>query len=195
MSRPITEMLNESIAVLTSPSVATFERVERNGTKQDALQYVIAAAVVSAAFSAVIALIFAVVGNASMMSVIGALIRGLVIPVAGFYVFAYLVHLIGKQQGGTGTEDEVFYTIALISAPLLAFNSIIGSIPLLNCLALLFTFLIQIYMIYLTYLAVRASMNLESTPAIITTVVAWVVQFIVRIGISIILTVFGLAAS
>lgn len=41
MSRPITEMLNESIAVLTSPSVATFERVERNGTKQDALQYVI----------------------------------------------------------------------------------------------------------------------------------------------------------
>ena len=171
MSRPITEMLNESIAVLTSPSVATFERVERNGTKQDALQYVI------------------------MMSVIGALISGLVIPVAGFYVFAYLVHLIGKQQGGTGTEDEVFYTIALLSAPLLAFNSIIGSIPILNCLALPFTFLIQIYMIYLTYLAVRASMNLESTPAIITIVVAWVVQFIVMMGISAILTVFGLAAS
>ena len=149
----------------------------------------------SAAFSAVIALIFAVVGNASMMNVIGALISGLVIPVAGFYVFAYLVHLIGKQQGGTGTEDEVFYTIALLSAPLLAFNSIIGSIPILNCLALPFTFLIQIYMIYLTYLAVRASMNLESTPAIITIVVAWVVQFIVMMGISAILTVFGLAAS
>lgn len=195
MSRPISAMLNESIAVLTKPSIETFEEVEKNGTKQDAMQYVFVAAGIAAVAGALLQWVIALLGDASLISIIGALIGGFVTPVAGFYIFAYLVHLIGKQQGGTGTEDEVFYTIALYTAPLLAINGVVSSIPFLNCLALPLLLLVLLYQIYLTYLAVRASMNIESTPAIITIVVAWVIQFIALMVIGGLLSMlFGLAA-
>nr|WP_290666529.1 Yip1 family protein [Ardenticatena sp.] len=194
MSRPIPVMLDESRRVLTAPSIETFEEVEKNGTKQDALQYVFVAAGVAAVAGALLQLLLALLTDASMMSVIGALIGGFVTPVAGFYIFAYLVHLIGKQQGGTGTEDEVFYTLALYTAPLLAITGVVSSIPVLNCLALPLFLAVLLYQVYLTYLAVRASMNLESTPAIITIVVAWVLQFIALAVIGALLAMLGLAA-
>jgi hypothetical protein len=101
------------------------------------------------------------------------------VTIIGFFVNAWLVYTVGKAQGGTGTQDEVFYSLSLFQAPIQAISGAVGAIPLLGCLALPLTFALGIYGIYLGYLAVRSSMNLDQNKAIITMVVAFIGTLIV----------------
>ena len=130
----INEMLNQSIQVLTKPGVETFERFERHGGQREATIYIMIAAAISAA----VALVFGLL-NGIVAALLGA-VFGFVLAVVNFYIFVFLVYFIGKQQGGTGTQDEVFYTMALFVAPIQAVTGAVGAIPLLNCLALPATF-------------------------------------------------------
>jgi hypothetical protein len=187
----IGDMLNQSMTVLTKPSVQSFEQFERRGGQREALTYVIAAAVLVAVVGAVFGLIGGVMGA------VGGLLRG-VFALLGFYVFAWVLSYVGKMQGGTGTQDEVFYTAALYTAPLLAVTGVVSSIPIIGCLALPVTFALGIYQIYLGYLAARSSMNLQQNPAIITVIAAIVAQFVVGVfigGAIITALVAGAAAS
>jgi len=187
----INEMLNQSIQVLTKPSVETFERFERHGGQREATIYIMIAAAISAAVSLVFGLL-----NGIVAALIGAAL-GFILPVIGFYIFVFLVYFIGKQQGGTGTQDEVFYTMSLFVAPIQAVTGAVSAIPLLGCLALPATFALGIYQIYLGYLGARSSMNLDQNKAIITLVVAFIVQIIISVIIGAIfgaiLVAFGVA--
>ena len=188
----INEMLNQSIQVLTKPGVETFERFERHGGQREATIYIMIAAAISAA----VALVFGLLGG-----IVAALLNaalGFILAVAGFYIFVFLVYFIGKQQGGTGTQDEVFYTMSLFVAPIQAVTGAVGAIPLLGCLALPATFALGIYQIYLGYLGVRSSMNLDQNKAIITLVLAFIAQliigFIIAAIFGVILAAFGVAS-
>ncbi|MBK9944839.1 MAG: Yip1 family protein [Kouleothrix sp.] len=172
----IGDMLNQSMTVLTKPSVQSFEQFERRGGQREALTYII----VAAGLVAVVGAGFGLLGG--VMGAVGGLLRG-VFALLGFYVFAWVLNYVGKTQGGTGTQDEVFYTAALYTAPLLAVTGVVSSIPIIGCLALPVTFALGIYQIYLGYLAARASMNLQQTPAIIAVVAAIVAQFVVAVFI------------
>jgi hypothetical protein len=171
------EMINSSIVVLTKPSIATFEQYERRGTMRDALIYV----GVAALLAGVLAFVFGLLGGvgAATAGLIGTVLSALI----SFFVFAFALFFIGKQQGGTGTQDEVFYTTALYTAPLLAINGIISAVvsvvPLLGCITWLVSLVLWLYQAYLGYLAARASMNLQQTPAIISVVVAILAQIVV----------------
>lgn len=101
----IGEMLNQSMQVLTKPGVETFERFERHGGQREATVYIMVAAAISAALSLVFGLLNGIV--AALL----AGVLGFILPIASFYLFVFLVYFIGKQQGGTGTQDEVFYTM------------------------------------------------------------------------------------
>lgn len=169
----IGEMLNQSIVVLTKPGVSTFEQYERRGTMRDGLIYV----AVAAAIAGLVAFVFGVFGG--IMSALGALIGAILTPVVSYFIFAYVLYFMGKQQGGTGTQDEVFYSTALYVAPLLAITGAISNIPLINCLFLPFALVIWIYQLYLGYLASRASMNIGQNAAIISVVVAILAQIVV----------------
>lgn len=186
----IGDMVNQSMVVLTKPSVQSFEQFERRGGQREALTYVIAAAVLVAVVGAGFGLLGGVMGA------VAGLLRG-VFALIGFYVFAWVLNYVGKMQGGTGTQDEVFYTAALYTAPLLAVTGVVSAIPIIGCLALPVTFLLGIYQIYLGYLAARSSMNLQQNPAIITVVAAIVAQFIVGvfIGGAILAAIVGGAAA
>jgi hypothetical protein len=187
----IGDMLNQSMTVLTKPSVQSFEQFERRGGQREALTYVIAAAVLVAVVGAGFGLLGGVMGA------VGGLLRG-VFALLGFYVFAWVLSYVGKMQGGTGTQDEVFYTAALYTAPLLAVTGVVSSIPIIGCLALPVTFALGIYQIYLGYLAARSSMNLQQNPAIITVIAAIAAQFVVGVfigGAIITALVAGAAAS
>ena len=187
----IGDMVNQSMTVLTKTSVESFEQFERRGGQREALIYVIAAAVLVAIVGAVFGLLGGVVG------VLAGLLRG-VFALLGFYIFAWVLNYVGKTQGGTGTQDEVFYTAALYTAPLLAVTGVVSAIPIIGCLALPVTFLLGLYQIYLGYLAARSSMNLPQNPAIITVVAAIVAQFLVAVfigGAIVTALVAGAAAS
>jgi hypothetical protein len=184
------DMLNQSITVITKPSVATFEQYERRGGQREALIYVIIAAVLVGVVGAVFGLIGGPVG-----AIVG-LLRG-VFALVSFYVFAFALHFMGKQQGGTGTQDEVFYTTALYTAPILAVTGVVGAIPIIGCLAAPVSFVLWIYQCYLGYLAARSSMNLDQNKAIISVVVAIVAQIVVGfiIGGAIFTAMLGGAAA
>jgi len=188
----INEMLNQSIQVLTKPGVETFERFERHGGQREATIYIMIAAAISAA----VALVFGLL-NGIVAALLGA-VFGFVLAVVNFYIFVFLVYFIGKQQGGTGTQDEVFYTMSLFVAPIQAVTGAVGAIPLLGCLALPATFALGIYQIYLGYLGVRSSMNLDQNKAIITLVLAFIAQliigFIIAAIFGVILAAFGVAS-
>ncbi len=188
----INEMLNQSIQVLTKPGVETFERFERHGGQREATIYIM----IAAAISAVAALVFGLL-NGIVAALLGA-VFGFVLPVVGFYIFVFLVYFIGKQQGGTGTQDEVFYTMSLFVAPIQAVTGAVSAIPLVGCLAAPATFALGIYQIYLGYLGVRSSMNLDQNKAIITLVAAFIVQLIIGLIIAaifrFILAAFGVSS-
>lgn len=183
----IGEMVNSSIAVLTRPSVATFEQYERRGTMRDGITYMLAAALLTG----VVAFVFGLLGGIG--TAIVSLLSGVLGPMVGYLVFSYAVFFIGKQQGGSGTQDEVFYSTALYAAPLLAIVGIVSAIPVIGCLLLPVTLLLGLYQIYLAYLMTRASMNLAQTPAIITVVLAYIVQFVVGLLVAGVSTGIGAA--
>lgn len=170
----INEMINQSMTVLTKPGIASFEQFEKSGGQREGLTYV--------GVAAAIAGIVALVVNMILGGVVGGILTGVfvaIMPIVGYFVSGTVIHMVGTSQGGTGTKDEVFYTIALFMAPILAINGVVGNIPGLNCIALPATLALGIYQIYLGYLAIRSSMNLDQNKAIITMVVAWIVQAII----------------
>ena len=169
------EMISSSVAILTRPSIHTFEQYEKRGGMRDALIYVGAAALIAG----LVSFVFGLLGGIS--AAIGALIVALVGAIVGFLVFAFAIYFMGRQQGGTGTQDEVLYTTALYAAPLGAITGVINAVPVLNCLLIPLTLAITIYQIYLGYLATRSSMNLDQTKAIITVVVAYLAYFVVNL--------------
>lgn len=173
----ISEMLNQSMTVLTKPSVQSFEQYERRGGMREALTYV----GVAAAIAGIVAFLFGLLGGigGAIAGLLGAVISALL----GFVVFAFVLFYVGKQQGGTGTQDEVFYTCALYVAPILAISGIFGNIPLLNICFLPVSLALFAYQCYLGYLAARASMNLDQNKAILSVVAAIAAQIVVAIVI------------
>ncbi len=181
----INEMISQSMTVLTKPSVESFEQFERRGGQREALIYV----GTGAAIAGIVSMLFGLLGG--IAGAIVGLIGGFVFPIVGFFVFSFLVFMIGKQQGGTGTQDEVFYTNSLYAAPILAVSGAISAIPILGCLAAPVTLVLGLYQLYLGYLAARSSMNLDQNKAIITMVVAIIAQFV---AIFLISMIFGFIA-
>jgi hypothetical protein len=170
----ISDMLNQSMQVLTKPSIQTLEQYERRGGQREALTYI--------GVAAAIAGVAGLLGGFFSGGILGALLYGVLGAlgvVVGFLIFVNVVHFVGKSQGGTGELSEVYYTLALISAPILAINNAVGAIPVLGCIALPVTFALGIYQIYLSYLGTRSSMNIEQTPAIITVIAGYAAQIIV----------------
>jgi hypothetical protein len=184
------EMLNQSITVLTKPGVATFEQYERRGGTREAMIYVGAAAALAGIVGAVFGIITGGVGG-----LIAGLITGIVAPLVSFFVFSFLIYFLGKQFGGTGTQDEVFYTTSLYTAPILAVTGVVNAIPFLGCLLLPATFVLGLYQIYLGYLATRASMNLDQNKAIFTVVGAIVAMWIAGAILLSVLAAIGLGAA
>ena len=186
----IGDMLNQSMTVLTKPSVQSFEQFERRGTQREGLIYVGAAAALAGIVGAVFGLL-----TGGIAGLIGGLVIGIVGPLLSYFVFSFLVYTIGKSQGGTGTQDEVFYTTSLYTAPLLAVTGVVNAIPFLGCILLPVTFILGIYQLYLGYLATRSSMNLDQNKAILTVVLSIIAMWIAGAVLTFILAAVGLGAA
>ncbi len=184
----INEMISQSMTVLTKPSVATFEEYERRGGQREAMTYV----AIAAAIGAVVALLFGFLGGITTAIISGVL--AFIMPVISFFISASLIHWIGTRQGGTGSKDEVFYTMGLFMAPILAINGAVSNIPILGCLAFPLTLALGIYQIYLGYLAVRSSMNLDQNKAIITMVLAFIAQVVIAAIFGFVLAAIGIGS-
>jgi hypothetical protein len=174
------DMVAQSQAIISNPSVSTFERYERRGSITHAAVYIAIAAVI--------------VGLLGLTGGLGGLVSGVLGTVAGFFIFTGMVYLLGKNiAGGTGNFDEVAYTFSLFSAPIYVIGAVVGLIVwlfsfipvlgfLVGILGFLVSLLILVVQAYFAYIAVQSSMNIhDSTKAIITLVLAVVASMVVQL--------------
>jgi hypothetical protein len=179
ITETISTMFAQSLQVLTKPSVATFEQYEAKGTLREALIYVLLAAIIGAL--------------GSLGGGVAAFLNSIITTLAGFLAFVYLVHTIGKSQGGSGNLDHVAYTFALFWAPL---SVLFGILTLLLIVTLVGIVLLPLVIplaiavnVYFAYLAVQSSMNLRESGKIwITLIAAAVGTFLVNLVIRAILS-------
>ena len=147
----IPEMLRQSRTILTSPSVATFERFEGRGNLADALIYVTIAAAITGVFG--------------LTEGVGGFLRNIIGALLGFLIFAYLVHWIGSRRGGSGSLDEVAYSFALFWAPLSVLVGVVSFILAITVVGIILIPLVAlaalVINVFFAYLAVQSSMNLE----------------------------------
>ncbi|ADY27174.1 hypothetical protein Deipr_2043 (plasmid) [Deinococcus proteolyticus MRP] len=168
--RSVGDEMQQSLAVLTRPSVRTFELFERKGGVNEALMYVLLASIVSAAVAGLMAFM---PWHADISPWVQFVNRLVGIPIQ-FAIFTGVVYWVGKQFfGGTGRYAEVAYTFALFFVPLSLLSSALGWIPVLGFFVSL---LISLALIYYGYLAVQSSMNIRqgANPAITLLVAALV---------------------
>lgn len=162
----IRDMIQQSREVLTRPSVATFEKYEKQGGLTDALLYVALAAAISG--------IFGLAGGLS------GFLTQIATTLLGFFIFTYLVYYIGRSRGGTGTLDEVAYSFALFWAPLSVLAGVLTLLLIITLIGVLLLPLLGVAVlaanIYFAYLAVQASMNLSESGKV------WVTLLLAGLG-------------
>lgn len=148
----ISDMMSQSRAVLTQPSVATFERYERAGSLQDAIVYVAIAAAITGVFG--------------LAEGLGGFLRNVVSTIVGFLIFVYLVHWLAGRRGGSGTLDEVAYSFSLFWAPLSVLISVATLVLVVTIVGILLVPIVAVLglalNVWLAYLATQASTNLEA---------------------------------
>lgn len=176
MTPAVSNMISQSREVLTQPSVQTFERFENKGTVREAVIYVAIAALITGVFN--------------LTGGLSGFLSGIIATIIGFLVFTYLIFWIGKQQGGTGTYDQVAYSFALFWAPL---SVIFAALTLLLVITIIGIILVPAVAlaalaanVYFAYLAIQSSMNLPAGSKV------WVVLIVAAVGSFLVNMVVGL---
>lgn len=161
----ISEMVNQSLTVITKPSVETFEQFERSGTIREAAIYV-----------ALGSLITGVLGFSGGL---GAVLGGVISSLIGFFIFTGLIYYVGKAFGGTGSFDEVAYTFSLFWVPMSVLGAIATLILFITIIGILLIPILAIVVLianaYFAYLAVQSSMNMKEQGKLLLTLVIAVI--------------------
>jgi hypothetical protein len=172
------------LKALTSPSVETYATLVRDpgATSSRAYLWIFLTSLVGFGLSSLVQWVFtSVFGSASpgaassaalasplALLVCGAPVAG-VISVVSLMLSAGVSQLVAAALGGTGTYAKLAYALAAYLAPLTLISGVIGSIPLVNCLALP----LGIYGLVLNIIAVKAVHQFSWGKAIAASVVVF----------------------
>jgi hypothetical protein len=193
------EMINGSIAVLTKPSVATFEEHEKNNLTW-ALIYSVIAGLINAILAGIGGAlrpainttdlegldpaVAAQVAQAGSGGIVGAVIGTLIFTPIFLLIVWGIVYGLGRAFGGTGQFGELAFDLSLFNAPTSVIGSVLNLIPVIGPIA---AFALGIYNLYLTYLAIQSGMNLPSQKAL------YVILILAAVFLLIFCSIFGVA--
>jgi hypothetical protein len=90
------------------------------------------------------------------------------------FINVFLIKFVGGLLGGSGTMDEIFYTIAAFTAPLTLISGIISGLPVINAIAGL---MLGLYSIYLYLLSINVAHRFGWGKAIATILILIAVFF------------------
>ncbi|MBX5444211.1 YIP1 family protein [Sphaerobacter sp.] len=147
--------------------VATYEAVERDvNANTQALVVVVLAAIASG------------IGSLGVDG-ITSFVTGLIGALVGWIIYSGLAYLIGTRLLATAetraTYGEVLRTLGFAQAPRLLL--VLAWIPILG---LILAFVVGIWVLVATIIAIRQSMELTTGRAIGTAVIAWIIYIIVN---------------
>lgn len=179
----ISDLFSVWVAVLTRPSVQTFEAQRPSASRERTLIGVALAAIVSAVLAALLTL---VVGTAVSSFTSGfpgapvavavgplaaarALVNTLVQTFVGFYLFAYVVQFVGKQLGGSGDFERQAYLISTYWVPINIASAVLAFVP---CIGWLIALALFVYILFLTTYAIQAEQGLSTGKAVVTWLIA-----------------------
>jgi hypothetical protein len=115
------------------------------------------------------------------------LVVGVVLAVAGYYVWAYIVQFTGKTMyGGQATTPQLLRTLGYAYAPMA-----LGVLSFIPCIGWLFALAGGLWSLVCGFFAVRETQGLSDGQTIVTVVVGWLVVSIVT---ALVLGVLGVGA-
>lgn len=213
------ELINGSVAVITKPSVSTFEEHEKNNLMW-ALIYAAIAGMINAVIQAITApwrlaqvqaqieqqieqlqaqgvdtaILQQSLNAAAQPNIIGDALAALIGTIIGSLILWGIIYGLGRAFGGTGAFGELSWDISLFSSPLAVISTLLALIPILGGIA---AFALSIYGLYLGYLAIQSGMNLPSNKALYVMLIIFLINFVffcLLFGAAI-LAVIGLGAA
>lgn len=161
--------------------VDLYEEVEANpALTQEAITVVVIIAVLN--------MIGSIIGSFIGPTTIGTAILGGVWALIGFFIWAWLAYFIGTRVfGGTADYGELIRTLGYAYTP-----NILGVLSFIPCLGALLALAGAIWALVAMVVAVRQALDFDTTKAILTVVVGFIVYLI---GAFIVALIFGAGAA
>ena len=160
-----------------------FQEVEKDQTlTQEALTVVVLVAVVSGIGSFIGNLVF---GRGFGGAVLG-LVGGVILAIIGYFIWSFLTYFIGVNVfKGTAEYGELLRTIGYAYTP-----NVLGFFAFIPCLGQIIGLVGAIWALVAGVIAVREALNFDTTKAVLTVVIGWVVMLVL---IAIVGSVLGIA--
>ena len=165
--------------------VNLYEEVEADTSlTQEALMVVILVSVASGIGSFLAGLM----GEGGIGAALIGLIFGMVMGVLGYYIWAYITYFVGTNLfGGTADVGELLRTLGYASGP-----RVLGVLAFIPCLGGLAGLVGAIWALVTGVIAVRQALDFDTTKAILTVIIGWVIVLIISVVLG---TVLGIGAA
>ena len=164
--------------------VNLYEEVEADTSlTQEAFMVVILVSIASGIGSFLVGVIGGDIG-AALIGLIFAVIMG----VLGYYIWAYITYFVGTNLfGGTADVGELLRTLGYASGP-----RVLGVLAFIPCLGGLASLIGAIWALVAGVVAVRQALDFDTTKAILTVIIGWVIVLVISIVVG---AVLGIGAA
>jgi len=165
--------------------VDLYEEVEADSSlTQEALMVVILVSIASGIGS----FLAGVLGGAGIGAALIGLIVGVVMGVLGYYIWAYITYFVGTNLfEGTADVGELLRTLGYASGP-----RVLGVLAFIPCLGPLAGLVGAIWALVAGVIAVRQALDFDTTKAILTVIIGWVIVLIITVVVG---AVLGIGAA
>jgi hypothetical protein len=153
--------------------VGLYEEVEADTSlNQEALMVVILVSVLTG----IAGFLGGLIGGSILVAILG-LVLGVVLGVVNYYIWAYVTYFVGTNLfDGTADVGELLRVLGYASGPRAL--GVLGFIP---CLGAIFSLGGAIWALVAAVIAVRQALDFDTTKAIITVAIGWVIVLVINI--------------
>ena len=161
-----------------------YAAIEKDESKNSEARTVVIIAAIASAIGNGIGGLF----SGGLVTGLMAMIFGLLLVLAGYYIWAYLTHFIAtKFFGGEGDVGEVLRAYGYAYSP-----QVLTIFALIPCLGWTIAFAAGIWSVIAGIFAIRESMNFDTGKAILTVVIAWAIMMVIFMIIGMAIGVGGI---
>lgn len=129
----------------------------------------------------------ALIGGVGIGAAVVALAVGAIMAVVGYFIWAWLTQFIGTRLfGGVGDFGELRRTLGYAYAP-----NILGIFNVIPCVGAVITLVGSLWALVAGIIAVREALEFDTTKAVLTVIISWVIVFVIS---AVVLGIFGVGA-
>ncbi len=147
---------------------AFYASVENDESKNAQARTVVIIAAIAAALGNGIGGIF----SRGILGALMGIIFGLLLVLAGYYIWAYLTHFVGtKFFGGDADIGEVLRTIGYAYSP-----QVLAVLAFIPCIGWTIAFAASIWSLVAGIFAIKEAMDFDTGKAILTVLISWAIM-------------------